>query len=304
MKKNGFTLVELLGVMIILMVIFLLVFPSVQKILDDSKSTTYQKQINTILDASYNWSLLNSSSLPQNNDEIYITLSNLKHDGLIDSNLINPANKKPFSDDLVISITNVQKNYRNNSEHAKKYGDYLYTVIIDQTNTNDKPIIVLNGLTPDSSGNYISIVDLNEKVEKVSYSSTSKDGIDLTDKVIVQIMYNENAVNSVDTSKMGVYKEIYTVVDDNGYSSTVIRNIIVGDTELPKLTLPSNNKISVSDKYFDLMDGVVCKDNSNICDVESNGEIKFGVKGKYVIEYTAKDPSGNTTTSRRVITVE
>ena len=53
MKNKGFTLVELLGVVVILVVIFLLVFPSVNKILFTSKKTVYQTQINKILNAAY-----------------------------------------------------------------------------------------------------------------------------------------------------------------------------------------------------------------------------------------------------------
>ena len=52
------------------------------------------------------------------------------------------------------------------------------------------------------------------------------------------------------------------------------------------------------------MNNVTCSDNSGYCDIEFSGEIDFGVIGKYIITYTAKDPSGNTTTKKRVITIE
>ena len=68
--------------------------------------------------------------------------------------------------------------------------------------------------------------------------------------------------------------------------------------------LPDNETISTSITSYDLMKGVVCTDNSNTCKVTTSGTIKFGTIGKYVIKYTAKDESGNTTTKKRVITVQ
>ena len=43
--KKGFTLVELLGVIILLMVIFLLVFPATKLIINKSEDTVYKTQI-------------------------------------------------------------------------------------------------------------------------------------------------------------------------------------------------------------------------------------------------------------------
>ena len=53
MKNKGFTLVEVLGVIVILAVIFVLVFPSVKNVLSQSKETVYDTQINKIF---YNFS--------------------------------------------------------------------------------------------------------------------------------------------------------------------------------------------------------------------------------------------------------
>ena len=48
MRKNGFTLVELLAVLIILAIIFVISVPLMTEILDQSKNTLYKKQIDTI----------------------------------------------------------------------------------------------------------------------------------------------------------------------------------------------------------------------------------------------------------------
>lgn len=305
--KNGFTLVELLGIIIILSLLTILILPVTNNIINDSKETVYQKQINDILNAAYDWSLKNISSLPKKNKKIYITLSDLKSEGLI-GNVVDPNTKEQFLNNLVISINNVGGKYKFDNKNSKKSGDYLYTVEIEFMESHDyesnKPSIVLNNLTANSEGSYVTELNINDEFKESDFVATSKEGADLTPDVNVNIIYNNNIVSSVDTSKIGIYHIYYTVVDKDGYSNSVLRNVIVTDKIAPILTLEQSTTISSDTNSFDLMSGVSCTDNSGVCDITTNGTIKFGVKGKYVIEYIAKDSSGNTSTKKRVITIE
>lgn len=311
MKNKGFTLVELLGVMIILAVIFVLVFPSVQNIISQSEDTIYQKQINTILNATYDFTLKNVSYLPDTGQKSYVTLGQLKYDGLIDANIEDPNTNEIFPDNLVISINNVGAGYEYSNTNSKLEGDYLYTVEIENLsnpNLNDLlPKITLyidnEELEPNSDGNYIKILNLNETLEDISYSA-SNNGIDLTSKVRKNIILDEKAVDNIDSSIAGIYKINYSVVDDNGYASVLVYNVIVGDEVPPTITLSEETVISKDVISFDLLKGVSCEDNSGFCYIEYSPEIDFGVVGKQIIEYTAKDPTGNTATKRRVITIE
>ena len=61
MNKKGFTLVELLAVIIIISVVITLVFPSVSSIISQSKNTVRDVQINKILDAAYDYTLKNTN---------------------------------------------------------------------------------------------------------------------------------------------------------------------------------------------------------------------------------------------------
>lgn len=307
MNNKGFTLVEVLAVIVLLIVIFMIIVPSVTSVVRKSKNTVYQKQINTILTATYDWSLKNVNNLPEKNEKVFVTLGELKINGLVDANIVDSNTREPFPDDLVISITNVGSIYKAKDKYSKKEGNYLYTAEIKLMETtgyiNKKPTIVLNSLTPNSDGDYTTSIDINTTFSNVSYTATSNNGKDLTDKVIVNIIYNDELVESVDTSKSGIYYINYTVVDEDGYSNKVTRNVIVTDNEKPIILLPENNTISTSVTTFDLMNGVSCTDNSNSCKITTSGEIDFGVPGKYIIEYTAKDSSGNTETVKRVITI-
>jgi len=303
--KKGFTLVELLGVIVILAIIALLTFPAIEKVIKKSSDTVYDAQINTILTAAYDFSLKNISFLPNNNEIKYITLGELKLDGLVDFDIKDPRTKEKFPDNLVISIRNVGNSYKNNSDLSRKTGNYLYTIELSNLdNKSLEPIINLTGLTKNSNGDYILIKSLNESLSDISYTAQSISGVNLTDKVRYYIESNDSVVDSINTSNPGIYKIHYFVIDDNGYAQTLILNVIISDTTPPTITIPSNNTINKNISNFNLMEGVECSDNSGFCDVTYSGEINFGVVGKYIIEYTAKDPSGNTGTSKRVITVK
>jgi len=311
MKKNGFTVVELLAVFIILSIIFVISVPLMTEILKQSKDTLYKKQINTILDGSYDYSLKYINYLPEKGSTSYITLGELKYEGMVEYDLTDPETNEKFSDNLVISIKNVGTNYKNKDVYAKLEGDYLYKVEINKLN-DSKPSIILIGKEYDKAlqkdGNYLVSYDLNHKMKEIEYSafSSDEDRIDLTDRVKKYILLNGEPTNSIATNVPAIYKIYYSVVDDNGYANTVVLSIIIKDDKIPEIKFPPphKNEISKNTTTFDYLDGVECKDNSGYCDIDFTGEISFGVPGKYVITYIARDPSGNTATKKRTITVK
>ena len=150
------------------------------------------------------------------------------------------------------------------------------------------------------------VINLNigEDYTPVEYSAISVNGTNLNNSVVQNIIYNSKSVDAIDTSSAGIYYINYSVVDSNGYSNLSTVNIIVIDNEKPILNIPSNFTIDVNTTSYDLLNGASCEDNSGDCDIKINGNINFGVRGKYIIEYIASDPSGNTTILKRVITVE
>ena len=311
MKQNGFTLVELLAVIVLLAIISMLIFPSVTNIILQSRETTYTKKINTILNATYDFSLKNINFLPDRGEKQYILLSQLKQYGLLPDNLKNPYTNKNFPDNLVISINNVGSGYKYSNQNSILEGDYLYTVEIENLNNSSKnllPTITLTNdlkpLTVNSDGNYIITLDLNEELSNIKYSAHSHDNKDLTNKIIKYITLNDKAVDEIITSKQAIYKINYSVVDENGYSNSIFLNVIVADNTPPTISFPKNTVINKDSINYDLMNQVNCEDNSGFCDIEFSGDIDYGVIGKYIIEYTSKDPSGNTSTKKRVIEIE
>ena len=179
MKTKGFTLVELLGVVVIITVIFVLVAPAVTNTVSQSRETVYQKQINTILNAAYDFTLEHLNYLPETDNYKFVTIGQLKYEGLIDVNIKNSDTGEAFSDDLVISIKKVGPNQVSNNLSMLR-GNYLYTVETDKpTNTNNSPIITLSTeglktLTKNSTiyfraANAVSII---EAISKAATSAT------------------------------------------------------------------------------------------------------------------------------------
>lgn len=108
---KGFTLIEILGVLIILGVISLVTIPVVTNILRENKETLYQSQINNIKDSAKNFVAENIFDLSlENGSRLGITIGKLKDLGYLEPNVINSKTKKEFTDDTTIIIENINNN--------------------------------------------------------------------------------------------------------------------------------------------------------------------------------------------------
>jgi len=305
MNKKGFTLIELLAVVTLLAIISFLIVPAVSIVLKQSKNTIYNTQISRILNSTYDYSLKNIKLLPEDKKVNYITLGELKKKGFLDNDIKDPITGELFSDDLVISISNVGSKYKSNDKYEMLNGYYLYKIeseFMKSSNFNDnKPLIIFEGYDK-----YPIVINLNvgSNFEMPKYLAISMEGIDLTAKVIENIIYNSNIVDEINSDDVGIYYINYSVVDDNGYSNFAQISVIIVDNEKPTLEIPDNDTLSIDTTDYNLLEGVSCNDNSGKCEIKVSGNINFGVAGKNIIEYTASDPTGNTTIIKRVITVE
>ena len=104
MKKSGFTLVELLAVITILSLVALVTSISVANMLKTSKEDLSVAQIKSIELAAKSWGADNIDLLPTGNNCSYLTLKDLKDDGLLDSNIVDPKNKTQISNNMIIKV--------------------------------------------------------------------------------------------------------------------------------------------------------------------------------------------------------
>ena len=112
MKNKGFTLAELLGVIIILGVIALITIGTVTNTMKENKEDLYDIQINNIIVGAKTWASSHVFELPeQDGESITLTLGELKQDGFVENDITNPKTNELFSNDLMVKITKIDNNY-------------------------------------------------------------------------------------------------------------------------------------------------------------------------------------------------
>lgn len=158
--KKGFTLVELVVVIVILSLIALIVYPSINSVIRSSKEKAYNDQVAIIIKAAKQWGIDNPDLLPdysgEDNDKVYISLSDLtKYLG--EDSIIDPRNKKKILAGVVeVSYSSGQYVYRYTEKESK---DSLI-------NTLNSGVLKANGgiYKGDNPDNYVK---LNNKIWRI-----------------------------------------------------------------------------------------------------------------------------------------
>lgn len=147
MRNNkGFTLVELIGVVIILGLISLIAIPTVTSSLKKYKESLYQDSLDNIIQAAKNWGASNVGKLPNgvntgismqypdidietNYSTLYITVEDLVKEGFISSEIKNPKNNNLYCTKARITITKTSAGYT----YEIQDNDYgLQTLLLDE----------------------------------------------------------------------------------------------------------------------------------------------------------------------------
>ena len=129
MNEKGFTLVELLAVIVLLGLISLLTIPVVDRIMKDNREKADDVNVDTILNAAYDYVQQNPSNLPNNidGDSTTFTLGEVISAGLLKEDIVNPKTNSEYSDDSVITVTFKTAAPDPMPEDSKFFGNYLFT---------------------------------------------------------------------------------------------------------------------------------------------------------------------------------
>ncbi len=113
MNKKAFTLMELLGALIIIGILTVLAFTVVNNSLNNSKQKLYDTQIESIIDAAKLWEVDNIQELMNLNvgETKVLLLDDLQREQYIDTNLNNPLTDELISPTTEITITKQQNHY-------------------------------------------------------------------------------------------------------------------------------------------------------------------------------------------------
>lgn len=135
-KRAGFTLVEILAVLVILGVIGLIAIPVVNKVVSNTREKLYDVQINYIANSAELWAAGNVEELPkQEGDSITLTLGQLKQSGAIKEDIKNPKTEELFPNDMEIEIKLENNRYvyevKEGSGGNGEYDSTLATIILN-----------------------------------------------------------------------------------------------------------------------------------------------------------------------------
>lgn len=117
MTKKGFTLVELLAVLVILGILALIIFPSVSDTLEASRKSAYEKQVKVLETAAEKWGTENIELLPDNfsGEVLAIDFNTLYISGQItEYPVIDPRTGEVLEGCILATYNNQYKQYEFN----------------------------------------------------------------------------------------------------------------------------------------------------------------------------------------------
>lgn len=199
--KKGFTLVELLGIIVVLGIIATIVTPIIQNTLAENEDKVYNVLIRQIEGYAKDYLEMNTDKLPEEEgNSVQIKFGDIKAAGIMQINIKNPKTSNLISNESYVTVT-------------KNKNNYLYeTTVHDLTDVSEvvsgAPTISLKT----SSNETISVGS--------SYTLESIDGVSR------QIINDGKEVSSIDTSVKGVY-EIYYSKLENGKLGITVKTVKV-----------------------------------------------------------------------------
>ncbi len=272
--KKGFTLAELLGVIVILGALMLVIIPLVSTAIKGGNEELYNSQIESIKLSLESW--MSDNQKPNEGEYITLSLSQLKEAGLVELDITNPKTKELFPNDMILKIIN------NN-------GTIEYEVNENGSNTNDYESITSIKV----NGDVLEYVELGS-----TYTDLGVTAKDTSNNVVTNV--TTTITPTLNVSKKGLYLVTYKTNDN-----VVYRTIVVRDTKGPEITFNNNLEMTYEQsKTYDFKSDITVTDNSN---EEVSVTVETNIKplaGDYTVKYIAKDSSGNETIKLRKVTIK
>ena len=119
--KRGFTLAELMGVLVVLALIGMIAIPSVTKTIKENKKNLCKIGFTNIIEETKGWAGDNIQRLPGQNESTEVYFSDLVKYGYSEDKLVDPKTKEEFGDKWKVVITK-----SNNRFEYKIYNDSEY----------------------------------------------------------------------------------------------------------------------------------------------------------------------------------
>lgn len=249
-KKKAFTLVELMGVLVIIGVLSAVLIPVISNVLKENKEKAYQSQLQNITLAAKNFVSDNRFLMPEEEGEsISITLGQLKRTGYAVHSIVNPKTKEEISNCLQIDIQKVNNNY--------EYVIEENTIKVNNCNEEYNSDILISGpsktyIKKGEISSYILMLNSSDENKVLGYNfDYSKLSLGTTDakysvvgengiyKILIQAGEKEDEINLT-------FKED-AITDTSGNNvdmSEVVYGKIIVDNTGPVITFTNNGSSS------------------------------------------------------------
>ena len=281
-KDRGFTLVEMIGVIIILIVIFMIMFPALTKMIKNTDGKISEGTIKIIEAGTKDYLKEKSIDYPVSDDFTYcITLDNLIDNANITDKQIEELENK----NMIVKVTFYEKNpIFELVETCSIVDEKISFNLIGEKNYSYEVGV---------GGQYVEqgATALDKNLVSQTYTTT------ITNKQGTVVTY-------VDTTIMNTYLITYTSVID-GKTYSIERYVKVVDTTIPTINVnPATENLTLSNTTYNVLSGVTAFDNSGVTpSLTAKTNLSLGQAGTYTVTYTATDKSGNKATATRTIII-
>ena len=102
--KKGFTLIEIVGVIIVLGIIALIAILAINRTMGQNREDLYAFQIKSIEEGARNWIMQNVGEAPEEGRGRILTLGFLQDNGFVKEDIENPLTREPFPRNLIVCV--------------------------------------------------------------------------------------------------------------------------------------------------------------------------------------------------------
>ena len=121
MNKKGFTLAELLGVIVLLSIVSVIAITTIDTKIKEGREKTCEVQEKSIIEAAKAYTIDNPDKLPVGAPS-EISINKLINDGYLDKDFKNPITERKYNDGSIVQIRLIDKNYVYSVAYAENEG--------------------------------------------------------------------------------------------------------------------------------------------------------------------------------------